>query len=229
MKVGVDSGNLGSPQIVPAPDTTPQLSSSRGIVLGIVFPKFISFTNTTACVIRVTAQKSGYNTKHRDFSVTPAPATFTSIDWAAFPSSGSRGSKQPVPLPTPLQFQWPATTYGIAHQSGGCSWDSVARTISFTDTTTCVIRVTASKTGFTPRTRDFSVTPGNGEDYAQCNWGSYGTVSVGGGVVAAPTLTEPPSTKLQQNPGNQPIPGYAVSMTRRRSDGESMEETVRFA
>ena len=186
MKVGVDSGNLGSPQIMPAPDMTTITKQSGGCAWNNV-SKILSFTDTTACVIRVTARKSGYNVKHRDFSVTPAPATFTSIDWTAFPSSVAVGETtsaiaNPVSVPA-------AATYDIAHQSGDCSWDSVARTLSFTAATACVIRVTARKTGFTPRMRDFSVTPGSGE-ITVGNWGSYGTVSVGGGAVAAPTLTD---------------------------------------
>ena len=185
-KVGVDSGNLGSPQIVPAPDTTTVVKQSGGCAWNTV-SKILSFTDTTACVIRVTATKSGYSTKYRDFSVTPAPATFTSIDWTAFPGSAAVGeTTSAIANPTSVPA---ATTYDIAHQSGDCSWDSVARTISFTDATACVIRVTARKTGYTPRTRDFSVTPGAGE-ITVGNWGSYAGVSVGGGRIPAPTLTD---------------------------------------
>ena len=52
-----------------------------------------------------------------------------------------------------------------------------------------MLRVTATKTGYTPKARDFSVTPG----YLQMsvtNWGTYDPVKVGYAPTEAPTLTE---------------------------------------
>ena len=186
MQVGVDSGDLGAPQIAPTPDTTDITKQSGGCTWNTV-SRTLSFTDTTACVIRVTAKKSGYNTKHRDFSITPAPAVFTSIDWTAFPSSATVGATTgAIANPTSVPV---AGSYDIAYQSGDCSWSSQARTLSFTGTTECVIRVTARKTGYTPKTRDFRLTPGI-PAITVTSWGTYGSVSVGGGAVAAPTLTD---------------------------------------
>ena len=104
-------------------------------------------------MIRVTAKKSGYNTKHRDFSITPAPAVFTSIDWTAFPSSATVGATTgAIANPTSVPA---AGSYDIANQSGDCSWSSQARTLSFTGTTECVIRVTARKDGLYTQNEGF--------------------------------------------------------------------------
>ena len=75
--------------------------------------------------------------------------------------------------------------------------DSQARTLSFTGTTECVIRVTARKTGYTPKTRDFSLTPGV-PAITVTGWGTYGSVSVGGGVGRCSNINRLESTGCRE-------------------------------
>ena len=183
--VGDTTSSLAPPQISPAPERSSIAKVSGGCTWN-GNSRILSFTNTVECVIGVTAEKSGFTTKTQNFRVTPAPASFTSVNWAAFPSSATVGTttaalNPPVSVPV-------AENYSIDKQSGDCSWNNQARTISFTGSTACVLRVTATKTGYTTKTRDFSVTPG----FLQMQvttWGSYGAVKVGYAPIAAPALT----------------------------------------
>ena len=183
--VGDTTSSLAPPQISPAPERSSIAKVSGGCTWNSN-SRILSFTNTVECVIGVTAEKSGFTTKTQNFRVTPAPASFTSVNWAAFPSSATVGTtttalNPPVSVPA-------AENYSIDKQSGDCSWNNQAKTISFTGSTACVLRVTATKTGYTTKTRDFSVTPG----FLQMQvttWGSYGAVKVGYAPAVAPNLT----------------------------------------
>ena len=117
----------------------------------------LSFSGGTACILTAAAAKTGYTTKTKDFSVTPYLGLFSSITWAEFPSSavvGASSSALGDPVSTPA-----ADNYAVSKVSGDCSWDNTAKTIAFTDATACVLRVTATKTGYPTTTEDFTVTP----------------------------------------------------------------------
>ena len=188
--VGTTTPTLQIPQISPSPDTY-EISKVSGGCTWNNNDRTLAFTDTSACVIAVRAEKVNFTTRTQNFQVTPAPATFSSVNWSDFPSSATVGTTtsalgDPVSVPA-------AGNYAIAKQSGDCTWNQQAKTISFTGTTACVMRVTATKTGYTTKSRDFSVTPG----YLQMtvtNWGTYAAVKVGYAPVEAPDLTGPNPT-----------------------------------
>ena len=94
--------------------------------------------------------------------VTPIPihvtiqGVFSSILWEAFPSSAEVGTPTAA-LASPTSSP-PADTYTIVKKSGGCAWDDATDILSFTDITECILTVTAEKTGYQSKSKDFSVT-----------------------------------------------------------------------
>ena len=140
------------------------------------------------CRIELTLSKTGYRDRTHEYSFTVNAGTFSPITWPTFPGTAtvnvdSAALGNPASNPT-------AENYIIARQSGDCTWSEATRQLSFTGTTECVIGVTAQKTGYTDKTQTFRVTPGLSA-ITITGWGAYGTVTVGGGAVNAPSLTNP--------------------------------------
>ena len=52
-----------------------------------------------------------------------------------------------------------ADNYEIVRESGDCAWDDNTNTLSFSGTTECVLTVMATKAGYKPLSRNFSIIP----------------------------------------------------------------------
>ena len=107
------------------------------------------------CGIELTLSKAGHNNNIQPYTVA-VQGLFASIVWDAFPSSAEVGTPTTA-LASPVSSP-PADTYMITRKSGGCAWDSSGHILSFTDTTECILTVTAVKTSYQSKSKDFSVT-----------------------------------------------------------------------
>ena len=185
-EVGIPITIMADPVSVPAADSY-TIAKKSGDCSWDDSNDILSFTNTTECILTVTTTKTAYNSLSKDFSITPGPGEIQAISWVAFPSSGTVGTPitgiaDPVSVPA-------ADTYSITKKSGGCSWNDGTDTLSFSDSTKCTLTVTATKAGYTTKTRDFSVTPGLSE-IVVTSWGSYDTsIDFAKEVANAPDLT----------------------------------------
>ena len=143
------------------------------------------------CEITTTATANGYAGKSAATVVLTVKVAFQSLAWDTFPSAGTVGvpidlnSNRPVSTP-------PANSYSIAIDSGDC--DYTAGVLTFTDTSECVVGVTASKDNHISKKSVFRLTPTAGAiTLGGAGWGSYDVVTVGGTPVAAPVLTPTPT------------------------------------
>ena len=153
------------------------VNSSTGAVTG---------KDDGTCTVRLALNKTGYTEKTHNYSVTINEGTFSSITWPTFPSTATAATTTEAlgqPTSTPA-----AGGFTTAKVSGDCTWNNAARTIAFTGATTCVIGVTASKTGYTTKTQNFEVTPGL-NTLAISGWGTYSAITVGGAAATAPPLS----------------------------------------
>ena len=148
----------------------------------------LTFTGSVECVLTVTAVKTGYATKSKDFRLTPLEL-FTSLTWSALPlmaqtNTPVRGIADPVSVPA-------ADSYLIRKRSGDCAWDNASRILSFSGQTECVLTVTASKTGYRSMSRVFRIDP---PGVISAIPGSYGsTLSIGGTPTPSPLTGVDPS------------------------------------
>ena len=147
------------------------------------------------CEITATATANGYANENASVIVLTVKATFQSLAWDTFPTSGTVGtpidlnSNRPVSIP-------PAVSYAIGIDSGSC--DYTGGILTFSDTTECVVGVTASKDDHVPLKATFTLTPTAGViTLARTRWGRYETVSVGADPVAAPVITPTPTDVTQ--------------------------------
>ena len=151
--VGIDSGHLDTPTSFPVADKY-DISSQSESCQWNTSEKTITYTNITWCTIRVTVSKKGYATISKDFKVKPDLGTIQSITWGEFPNSATVGTPsgglgEPVSVPA-------ADEYAIAKKSGDCSWDDDNNTLSFTNTTECILTVSTTKTGYHPLSKDLT-------------------------------------------------------------------------
>ena len=147
----------------------------------------LAFTGTAECVLTVTAVKTGYQNKSRDFRLNPL-LQFTSLTWPAFPSSAQTDT--PVTIAAPVSV--PATdSYRIVRYSGDCTWTDSTKTLSFSGITECLLVVTASKTGYQSTSRVFRITP---QGVITATAGSYGSnLTIGGSPTPSPVTGVNPS------------------------------------
>ena len=192
-KVGVNTNSLEGPASVPAADDY-TVEKKSGDCFWDDENNDLSFTNTTECTLTVTATKRGYNPFSEDFSVTPVNGDISTINWTVFPSSGVVGTPitgiaDPVSVPA-------ADSYYIAKKSGDCSWDDSNDTLSFTNTTECILTVTTAKVAYNTFSKDFSVTPIAG-DISTINWTAFPS----SGVVGTPItgMADPVSVPAADN------------------------------
>ena len=108
------------------------------------------------CGIELTLSKAGHNNNIQPYTVA-VQGIFASILWDAFPSSAVQGTLTAA-LSSPVSSP-PADTYAISVKSGDCAWDDATDILSFSGVTPCVLTVTANKSGFQSKAKDFSVTP----------------------------------------------------------------------
>ena len=146
------------------------------------------------CEIVATASSTGYGNKAASATVLTVKEVFNSLNWSAFPDEAvvgininlSGASKRPISEPV-------ADSYTETYLSGDCAYSN-AKVLSFSDSTPCVVRVTATKTGFANLTAVFTVTPQKGTiTVASDNWGSYPSVAYRGSGVVAPGISTTPS------------------------------------
>ena len=146
------------------------------------------------CAIVATADAPGYGAADATAVELSLHDTFTSLSWSAFPVDTTVGvdvnlsasSKRPTTTPTLV-----GTTYTISPVSGDCTYNG-SDVLAFTDVTECVVKVVAFNVNahyvdiegyyrITPRLGTIAVNEGS--------LASYGAVKVGGGAVAAPSLS----------------------------------------
>ena len=107
------------------------------------------------CGIELTLSKAGHNNNIQPYTVV-VQGIFASIVWDAFPSSAVQGTPTAA-LSSPTSSP-PADTYAITKKSGDCAWDDATDILSFSGITPCILTVTAEKTGYQSKAKDFSVT-----------------------------------------------------------------------
>ena len=113
------------------------------------------------CEVTATVDANGYTAASASVVTLTVKDTFDSLAWSTFPTSATVGvdidlaSNQPVSDPA-------ADSYTIAVDSGDCAYSGT--TLSFTNTTECVVSATAVKAGYVSKTATFSVTPGFGNN-----------------------------------------------------------------
>ena len=111
--------------------------------------------------------------------------TFVSLTWANFPTQAAVGADISLSGNQPTADPSTGTTYAISVVSGDCAYSGT--TLSFSDTTECVVKVVADNTNYISIERNFRVTPSAGT-IAVTNLGSYTGVVVGV-TVDAPAIT----------------------------------------
>ena len=133
------------------------------------------------CEIVASVAVPGYEVASAAARVLSFKRIFSSLAWSDFPSSAVVGTDTAA-LGAPVSD--PATTPTIAKVSGDCSYDTSSKKISFTDTTACIFKVTATKEGYVDIVATYSVTPAAGT-IDVTSWGTYGAVTVGNETAAA--------------------------------------------
>ena len=136
------------------------------------------------CGIELTLSKTGHNNNIQPYTVA-VQGLFASIVWDAFPSSAEVGT--PTAALNPPVSSPPAESYMITRKSGGCSWDNSGSILSFTDTPECILTVTATKTSYQSKSKDFSVTATPADITATA--GSYGELIYLGEAATPSPLT----------------------------------------
>ena len=162
---------------------TPGICSANGD--GAVTPSSAAELNDT-CEVTATADAPGYVPKAAPVVTLTVKDTFTSITWASFPTSAVVGTD--IDLMSNQPVSDPVATLVVADNSDGCNYDVPSKTLSFSDTSECVVEVTASLAGYVDRVQRFRITPSSGA-IAVSSWGSYLGVKVGASAVSAPALT----------------------------------------
>ena len=148
------------------------------------------------CTVRLTSEARDYLDVVLDKSVTvTAVSEFSAVVWN-FPTSAVVGVDSGVVAPPVVQDSAGANVTDsdlsvmFSHVSGDCSYDTDTAVLSFTDTTECVVSVTASGVrSYGDYTEEFSVTPTEGN--LQLSWTGYANSNVGVFGSAAPALVEP--------------------------------------
>ena len=123
--------------------------------------------------------------------------TYGDILWSAFPATAQVGVDTAALADAVVNdgdgsaITDTSLVVTVAYESGDCAWDAQNKTLSFTDTTECVISVSASGVrGLGEKTQEFRVTPDIGSltltwtGYADI--GSGANVAVYGGSAPAP-------------------------------------------
>ena len=112
------------------------------------------------CEVVATANAAGYVEESARALVLTVKDTFTSLGWDSFPTEGvvgvtvdlSAAGDRPVSVPA-------ADSFDVVKKSGDCTYAN-DDTLTFADTTECVLTLTASKTGYVDFSRTFRLTPG---------------------------------------------------------------------
>ena len=174
------------------------------------------------CEITVTASAAGYTSDSTTLEL-PVHDTFVSLDWPTFTVGGEvgetidlSGTKGPVSVPV-------ADDYAVSVASGNCTYNSTNHTLVLSDTTPCVLSVTASKDNYIDFTETFSVTASLGS-ITVAGWGSFNAVVVGA-ATNAPAIgaTTPTGVSKVYGLGNDSegctvTPTGAVTGTRAGTD-----------
>ena len=112
------------------------------------------------CTVSAMAHHNGYATASPPSVSLTVKAELDSLTWTSFPSSATVGVEinlsfnQPVSSPV-------ADDYAIT-ATGSCHYDRDKSILSFSGTTSCTVRVVASKANYVDKEETFTVTPGAG-------------------------------------------------------------------
>ena len=149
---------------------------------------------TDSCPVIATANADGYNSKDSAPVALSVNGIFQRVDWPGFPNRAQVGvavnlaavGDRPLADPT---FEH----YSVSKVSGDCAYSNL-HVLTFTDTTECVLKVSAGKTNYVSIERLFRITPQPGTIRIAGNtdaakWGTYNAVAVGAAsATAAPAL-----------------------------------------
>ena len=152
---------------------------------GAVIPGSAAEIDDT-CEVVATANVPGYISKSATAVTLTVKDTFTSLTWANFPTQAAVGTDINLTDNQPISV--PAATPVISTESSDCSYDVPSKTLSFSDSAECRVKVAVSKSGYIDYSQIFRVTPSSGA-IAVSSWGSYSGVKVGAAAVDAPSLT----------------------------------------
>ena len=153
----------------------------------------ISAVAGDTCEVTAIANANGYAEGRAAAVELTVKTGFTSIAWAAFPTSATVG----VPVDLSEAASAPTSTpdfdiSAVAVDSGDCTYSN-SDILSFTGTTECVVTLTLSKPNHVDGVMTFRVTPVAGTlqiagSTPADQWGAYGTVTVGAMAARAPSL-----------------------------------------
>ena len=145
--------------------------------------KILSFQDATACTVRVTARKRGYEPQTLDRILTPAVGTFA-IRWSPATAAAVGGE---LVLDAVVGAPGGAViTYAVKNAgTTGCTFKGTSgadvRTLLFTGVGTCTVTASARLTGYTPWTSSDVAINVLAGSLGNIVWGSFsGTLEVGG-------------------------------------------------
>ena len=151
------------------------------------------------CIVNRIVSQDGYLDKRLPTAITINPLrTYQGISWADFPDGdavavGDTTSSLSIPVSIPAAIGMDSHT--IEWKSGDCNWvGGSTRTITFTNTTPCVITVSIEKRGYADWVEDFTVTPSLGTQTGM-SW----SPSQSNGVVGTDLIMDPFSGTLANN------------------------------
>ena len=177
------------------------------------------------CTVRLTAKAWDYLDVVIDKHIpvnSPEPLDENiQIDWAAFDALNDNTAVvgvAAVTLAAP-EVSDNSLAVAISHVSGDCEYVATDRTLTFSDTTECVLAVTASKgRGYDDKVEEFRITPSNGT--LTVSWSGYGSGAMFGSD--APALNPPSVTPTLEDV----VYSYAADGGGCRVDEESGRLTI---
>ena len=143
-QVGVATSALSAPVSVPAAGNY-AITHKSGDCAWDNSGSILSFSDVSACVLTVTAEKSGYNSLSKDFTVTPTPGTI-----AATAGSYGKAIFMGETAPSPLTGVDPSGTDAayVSADDNICTVDGNTGAVTGVDEGECQITLTLSKTGY---------------------------------------------------------------------------------
>ena len=201
--VSIGAGTVSAPSIgatTPTPvDTayeslTPLVctATNAGVVEGL--------DDDETCEVQLTLSKVGYHDRTHTYSFTIQKGTITATDWGSYNAVAVGGGATDAPTAT---FTPTDATKTYSSLTGSiCTVDPSTGAVTGLDDDACQIKLVLSKDSYDNLEHTYSIAVAKGTiavagNTADDKWGSYGTVTVGGGTVTAPDIgaTTPATTK----------------------------------
>ena len=119
------------------------------------------------CIVNRIVSQDGYLDKRLPAVVPVTPVRqYQGITWTGFPDDGDvtvGDTSSSLPVPTPIPLAVGIDDHTVEWKSGDCTWvGGATRTITFNNTTPCIISVTIKKRGYADFVKDFTVNPNPG-------------------------------------------------------------------